>query len=103
MDTITHENRDILLEDKKSGHTPAATDAKRHFVTVGALFVLAGWLTMMLNEWVSLGFTVGGIILSSIGLHIPPGTRRNVAITAIIAGAVLLLVVALFAILLYLI
>lgn len=76
---------------------------RRKLVVIGFVLVVGGWLTMMLNEWVSLAFTVTGVVLSSIGVRIPPGPRRDFAITSIIAGAVLLLVFILFAVILYLI
>ena len=79
------------------------TGSRRVCVTIGFVLVLVGWLTMMLNEWVSLFATVAGLVLSCIGVRIPAGPRRNFAITAIIAASVLLLVFAIFATILYLI
>ncbi|MCH5220610.1 MAG: hypothetical protein J1F20_08580 [Muribaculaceae bacterium] len=83
----------------EGGHRPYA--GHRVAAIIGALLVLCGWLTMMVNEWLSLGCTLAGLVLSAIGLRVPPGGCRNLAITAIIAAAVLLLVFLLFAALLY--
>lgn len=77
------------------------SESRRTLVPVGALLVLAGWVTMMLNEWLSLGCTLVGLILSIIGVRIPAGPRRNLAITSIVAASVLILVFALFTILIY--
>ncbi len=82
---------------------PANIQRRRRMATIGAVLTLIGWLTMMLNPWVSLGATILGLILSIIGVRIPQSPRRNIAITSIIAAAVLLVVFALFASLLTLI
>ena len=73
------------------------------FVTLGCIFVLLGWLTLMLNEWVSLGAALVGLVLSCIGVRVPPGPRRNLAITAIIAASVLIIVIAIFAAILFIV
>lgn len=96
-----------VMEQKADAPANSHEDKKirdrRRCVTVGFIFVLAGWATMMLNEWISLGCTVVGLILSCIGVRIPPGPRRDFATTAIVAASVLLLVFALFAVILFLI
>ena len=73
------------------------------FVFIGFVLVVAGWLTMMLNEWVSFGCVLAGLIVSCIGVRVPAGARRNLAITSIIAASVLLIVLAIFAIILYIV
>lgn len=83
-------------------HNPAQ-QRRRKLVVIGIILVLAGWVTMMLNEWVSLGCTVVGLVVSCIGVRIPPGPRRDLGTTAIVAASVLLLVFALFATILYII
>lgn len=77
--------------------SPSKYTARRRLAIVGFFLVLAGWLTMMVNEWVSIGATVVGLIFSIVGVRIPPGPARNFAITAIVAASVLILVYALFA------
>lgn len=96
-DNITQEN----TLDKKDTAQDVQTFNKSHklrraLVVYGFILVLAGWLTMMVNEWVSIGCTVIGLILSCIGVRIPAGPRRNFAITAIVAASVLILVYLLF-------
>lgn len=66
---------------------------RRMLVVVGAVLTVLGWLTLMLNEWLSLALTAAGLVVSILGVRIPPGPRRDVAITAIIAASVLLLVI----------
>lgn len=84
----------------KGNRTSDKLRVRRALVVYGFIGVLAGWLTMMINPWLSLSLTVIGFILSCIGVRIPPGPRRNFAITAIIAGLVLMLVFGTFAIIL---
>lgn len=69
---------------------------RRKMGAYGALFTLMGWITMMLNPWLSGGCAAFGLILSIIGTCIPRCARRNLAITSIVASAVLLLVLAIF-------
>lgn len=69
---------------------------RRSMAVYGFLLVLMGWLTMNWYGWISLGCTVAGLIVSFVSLRIPAGARRNLAITAIVAGMVLMLVYALF-------
>lgn len=101
MDTTTNiapETTDASVETQnKVQQHPDTLAGRRRMVTIGAIFTLIGWLTMMINPWVSLGSTVAGLILSIIGVRIPQSPRRNIAITSIIASAVLLVVFALFA------
>lgn len=66
---------------------------RRMLVVVGVVLTVLGWLTLMLNEWVSLSLTTAGLVVSILGVRIPPEPRRDVAITAIIAASVLLLVI----------
>lgn len=94
--------------DGTDGATPmAASDSaihrRRRWVVVGLLLVIAGWVFMMFYPWVSIGCTLAGLIVSIIGVRIPPGPRRDIATTAIVAASVLLIVFALFATILYLI
>ena len=76
---------------------------RRSLVTYGSIFVLLGWLIMMFYPYISIGCDLVGLVCCIIGVRIPAGARRNLAITAIVAGGVLLIVYALFATLLYMI
>ena len=69
---------------------------RRTCVAIGFVLVLAAWLTMMWDFRVSIGCTVAGLVLSIIGVRIPPSPARNLAITAIVAGCVLTVVYLLF-------
>ena len=62
----------------------------------GALLTLIGWITMILNPWLSGGCALAGLILSIIGTCIPRSARRNLAITSIVASSVLILVLSIF-------
>ena len=95
----TGANRD---ESANAGKT-VKIQRRRRWVIFGFLLVLAGWVFMMFYPWLSLGCTVVGLIFSIMGVRIPPGPRRDIGTTAIVAASVLLLVFALFAIVLYLI
>jgi len=70
-----------------------AIDRRRRLVVIGVILTALGWLTLMVNEWLSVALTAAGLIISCLGVRIPPGPRRNLAITAIIAAASLLLVI----------
>ena len=70
--------------------------ARRKYVPLGALLVLLGWLSMMFDVYVSAGCTFLGLIFSIVGVRIPAGPRRDIAITSIIAAIVLLIVLAAF-------
>lgn len=86
-------------EEKPAKHA----EGRRRCVPIGAILVLAGWVLMMFYPKASLVCTVAGLVFSIIGVRIPPGPRRDIATTAIVAGGVLLVVFALFATVLYLI
>lgn len=96
----------VDTEIKKQVNTSTATkkpDKRGRLVPIGFIVVLAGWLTMVLNPWISLSCALLGLILSCIGVRIAPGPRRNFAITTIIAASVQILVFAIFAVVLSLI
>ena len=91
-------------ETHTDGHSSTGKLAfRRKLVIFGLILVTAGWVTMMLNEWLSLGCTIAGLVVSCIGVRIPPGPRRDLGTTAIVAASVLLLVYAVFATILALI
>ena len=65
----------------------------RHIaVPIGFILIVIAWFIMMLEPYTSFGCVILGLIFSIIGVRIAPGPRRNFAITAIVAGSVLLLV-----------
>ena len=72
------------------------TGGRRFFVPIGAVLTLVGWLLMMVNPYISAACTFVGLVLSIIGVRIPPGPRRDIAITSIIASSVLLIVLGAF-------
>lgn len=76
-------------------------NSRRNAVIAGCILTLLGWALMMFMPWFSLAFTVAGLVTSIIGVRIPAGPRRNLAITSIIASAVLLVVFIAFYVLLY--
>lgn len=86
--------------DNTDGHNHKL-QKRRKLVIYGLIAVIAGWLSMLLNPWVSMTFTIGGLVMSSLGVRIPPGPRRDLAITSIIAASVLLLVYVVFAVIFY--
>ena len=65
----------------------------RKFAIIGLVLTLLAWCTMPLLDRVSLILTVLAIIFSAIGCRIPPGFRRNIAITSLIAASSLLLAI----------
>lgn len=96
MDTTTnnHIDEEPASEQIETTHPRQKThDRRRRLVFIGVVLTVLGWLTLMLNEGLSVGLTVAGLVISAIGVRIPPGPRRNLAITSIIAAAVLLLVI----------
>ena len=111
MATITEATNSQNVDNEiNNSQTSSATETqsksvsrRRKLVILGTLLVLAGWLSMMLHPYVSLGCTIAGLIISIIGVRIPPGPRRDIATTSIVAASVLLLVFAIFATALYLI
>lgn len=66
------------------------------FVAPGFILVILAWVFMIPNFWVSAACLVVGLTMSIIGVRVPPSPRRNFAITAIVAGCVLVVVYALF-------
>lgn len=84
-------------------HKEQKINLRRKFVIYGSILALIGWLTLMLSPYISFGSALAGLVLSIIGVRIPAGPRRDLAITAIIASSVLLIVFALFTFLLYII
>lgn len=99
--THTGASESQIKQDSNELKKTMKAHKRRKFVVIGCILVLAGWLLMMLQPTVSLCATFLGLISSIIGVRIPPGPRRNFAITAIIAASVLLLVYAIFAFILY--
>lgn len=97
MDNVP-ENIEVPAQDYSK-----AVSRRRKLVILGLLLVVAGWVSMMLHPFVSLACTVLGLVVSIIGVRIPPGPRRDFAITAIVAASVLLVVFAIFVTVLYLI
>ena len=81
-------------------------EKRRRFVVMGSLATLLGWLTFIpfswipavLTPWMSMTLTLAGLIMSCIGVRIPAGRRRDLAITSIIASSVLILVFIVFAV-----
>ena len=96
MDATTnnHIDEEPTGEQVESTHPKQKThDRRRRLVLIGSLLTILGWGSLMLNEWLCLALTVAGLVISAMGVRIPPGPRRNIAITSIIAAAVLLLVI----------
>lgn len=69
---------------------------RRKAVIYGLILTLLGWILMIPAPWVSMAVTVAGLVTSVIGVRIPAGPRRDLAITAIIASGVLILVFLIF-------
>lgn len=96
MDTTTSNPIDEKTANEHVEDAPrkkTAYERRRLFVVIGGVLTLLGWLTLMINEWLSVVITTAGLVISCIGVRIPPGARRNLAITSIIAAASLLLVI----------
>ena len=85
-----------LSDSKSSAKVTRKVRTRKTFVPIGFILVLAAWLLMMLLPWVSMGCVCVGLIFSIVGLQIPAGARRNLAITSVVAGSVLVLVYAIF-------
>lgn len=71
---------------------PDILNRRRKLVVAGVILTVLGWVLMPCWPWVSLTLSALAVVASSIGVRIPPGPRRNVAITAIIAASVLIVV-----------
>lgn len=63
---------------------------------IGAICAAAAWLALIFNGSVSFFLALAGVIISSFGARSPKGLVRDMAITAIVASAVLILVFAIF-------
>lgn len=63
---------------------------------LGAIVTLGAWLALIFSGTVSFCLAAVGIVLSSFGARCRRGLVRDMAITAIVASAVLILVFAIF-------
>lgn len=99
-----------LTEEHPTEEQPVKKDVKhekrRKMVVIGSISTLLGWIVFIpfswipavLTPWLSMVLTVAGLVLSCIGVRIPAGPRRDLAITSIIASSVLILVFIVFAV-----
>lgn len=84
---------------------PAVAVEPRRYVTfaiASILVTVAAWITANWSGFVALALSVGAITLGALALGSRRHGVRNTAITAIIASAVLLVVLAAFMIVIYL-
>ncbi len=83
----TNDIKEIKPDQNKSG----VYSRNRRFAIIGLIVTILAWCAMPIVDWLALILTVCGIVFSAIGCRIPPGARRNIAITSLIAGCALLL------------
>lgn len=120
LETTNNINEESVSDSTVSADENAEPEAKtviknlkhekrRKLVVIGAITVFLGWFTFIpfswipaaITPWLSMVLTVAGLVLSCIGVRIPAGARRNLAITSIIASSVLILVFIVFAVIFY--
>lgn len=63
---------------------------------VGAVVAIAAWVSMVFSGNVSFCLAIIGVVVSAFGARAPKGLVRDMAITAIVASAVLIVVFAIF-------
>ncbi len=70
--------------------------AFRPLALIGLIIAILAWVFLPISGTVSLIAAFIGCVISAFGCRLKPGNMRNVAITGVIASAVLLLVFATF-------
>ena len=66
------------------------------FALLGILATIAAWIILSFNGELAIGVSAGAFILACLGLKASTRTWRNTAITALVASAVLMVVLAAF-------
>lgn len=61
------------------------------FGAIGFVMSVLGWVCLLLSEWPALVLGAGGVVLSAMGCRRPRSNMRNLAITGIVIGGVLVL------------
>lgn len=82
--------------DTEAAQMPKSNPLFKCLAWLGALTTLGAWLALIFNGSVSFWLAVVGLVLASVGAKSPRGLVRDMAITAIVASAVLLVVFAIF-------
>jgi hypothetical protein len=88
--TLAPERNDVSTETP----TKAQPDKRRDTAAiVGIIMTIVAWVVLVWTDWLSLGLAVIAIIISFIGIK---SRHHFIAVTSVIADAVLLLVFSIF-------
>ncbi len=89
-------NDTLDIQSAAPEQQPSSKKGLKACAWAGAVCAFAAWVALIFNGNVSFILALGGVIISSFGARCPKGLVKDMAITAIVACAVLLLVFAIF-------
>ncbi len=90
---VTVEDNIISPEPAHTSETSVAKPSRlaTYGAVIGAVLCVVAWATLLFNEWVSGAFGVLSVAACVMGCRQPRSNMRNLAITGLVASAVLLL------------
>lgn len=97
QDTTQHNT----TADQKETKATAPRPRRVTLAILAFVVTVIGWILLPLTYQITIGAGVLGIILSILALRQPRGGWRNLALVSLVASSVLLLVMAVFAVVLY--
>ena len=77
--------------EKKASEKKAPRPMARTCAWISIVFPLLALAAIIFNEWICLGCSIVAIVTAIFGLRQPRSNMRNLAITSLVAAAVLLL------------
>jgi len=101
--TDIQESNDSTVSEATAQAASAMPTANWHtwMAAIGAMLAIAAWVALCFNGYTALIVGTGAFVSACLGLHAHTRPWRNLATTALIASAVVLIVIAAFLIVIF--
>lgn len=83
-------------QDRDADGNPKSRRLFKACAWLGMVLTVAAWCALIFSGGLAVGLGVAGVIVSAFGIRSPRGLVRDMAITSVVASAVLLVVLGIF-------